>query len=71
MRTLIDIEDSSVKELDRLAARQKRSRAALVRDAVAEYLERNATGEPGEAFGLWGARKIDGLTYQDEVRSEW
>ncbi|MCO5161648.1 MAG: ribbon-helix-helix domain-containing protein [Mesorhizobium sp.] len=71
MRTLIDIEEESIKELDRLAARQKRSRAALIRDAVSDYLDRNAVEDSGEAFGLWGERKTDGLRYQEKLRSEW
>jgi hypothetical protein len=24
-----------------------------------------------EAFGLWRSRKVDGMTYQEQVRSEW
>lgn len=71
MRTLIDIEDESIRQLDELAARRKRSRAALIRDAVSDYLERNAVERPGEAFGLWRERKVDGLDYQEKLRSEW
>lgn len=71
MRTLIDIEDESIRQLDELAARRKRSRAALIRDAVSDYLERNAVEQPGEAFGLWRERKVDGLDYQEKLRSEW
>lgn len=71
MRTLIDIEDESIKRLDELAARRKRSRAALIRDAVSDYLERNAVRQAGEAFGLWRERKVDGLDYQEKLRSEW
>ena len=71
MRTLIDIEEESVRELDRLAVRQKRSRASLIRQAVSDYLERNAVEDSGEAFGLWGERKTDGLAYQEKLRSEW
>lgn len=71
MRTLIDLEEENIRALDQLAARRKRSRAALIREAVSDYLERNAVGEAGEAFGLWGNRKVDGLDYQERLRSEW
>lgn len=71
MRTLIDIEEESIKELDRLAVRQKRSRASLIRQAVSDYLERNAVDVSDEAFGLWGLRKTDGMAYQEKLRSEW
>ena len=71
MRTLIDIDEESIRELDRLAVRHKRSRAALIRQAVSDYLERNAVEDSGEAFGLWGERKTDGMAYQEKLRSEW
>jgi predicted transcriptional regulator len=71
MRTLIDMEDQQVQELDDIARRLKLSRAAVVRRAVAEFLDRNAVTELGDAFGLWGDRKDDGLEYQERMRSEW
>lgn len=71
MRTLVDLKEENIRALDQLAARRKRSRAALIRDAVSDYLERNAVGETGEAFGLWENRKVDGLDYQEKLRSEW
>jgi len=71
MRTLIDIEEESIRELDRLAARSKRSRSSLIRVAVSEYLKRNGIDDGEDAFGLWGERKVDGLDYQDRLRSEW
>lgn len=71
MRTLVDIEDQHVRELDTIAARERRSRASLVREALAEYLSRKASTSLDEAFGLWGDRKTDGLAYQEKVRSEW
>jgi len=71
MRTLITIEEEQAKDLDRLADRQNRSRAAVIRQAVSEYLDRNSVDGPAEAFGLWGTRKVDGLRYQEKLRSEW
>ncbi|MBB5574679.1 MULTISPECIES: CopG family transcriptional regulator [Rhizobium] len=71
MRTLVDIGDPEVKALDRLAQREKMSRAALIRKAINDFLARNNADIEAEAFGLWGDRKIDGLAYQENMRSEW
>lgn len=71
MRTLIDIEENHIAELDQLAAKRKASRAALVREAVAEYLDRNAPKSMDAAFGLWRDREEDGLAYQERLREEW
>ncbi|MBB3388215.1 putative transcriptional regulator [Rhizobium sp. BK275] len=71
MRTLVDIGDPEVKALDRLAQREKMSRAALIRKAINDFLARNNADIESEAFGLWGDRKVDGLTYQENMRSEW
>ncbi|AYG63740.1 CopG family transcriptional regulator [Rhizobium jaguaris] len=71
MRTLVDIGDPEVKALDRLAQREKMSRAALIRKAIDDFLARNNADSEAEAFGLWGDRKIDGLAYQENMRGEW
>jgi predicted transcriptional regulator len=71
MRTLVDIKERQLRLLDQLAKKQKRPRAALIRDAVADYLEKRIAHETSAAFGLWGKRTIDGLDYQDKIRSEW
>jgi len=71
MRVLIDLGDKQLQALDALSKRAKRSRAALVRDAVADYLDRRHREAGDDAFGLWGDRAIDGLAYQEELRREW
>ena len=38
MRTLVDLGEAQAKALDDLAKSAKRSRATLIRDAVADYL---------------------------------
>jgi predicted transcriptional regulator len=70
MRALIDIPEAELKQLAELGERSRRSRASMVREAIAEYLDRHAPAAEA-AFGLWGERKIDGLAYQRKVRSEW
>ena len=71
MRILVDIYEKQIHALDTLSKGAKRSRAALIRDAVGDYLARHQAPQPTDAFGLWGDRKIDGLAYQEEVRGEW
>lgn len=71
MRTLVDLGDAQVEALDELSKKEKRSRAALIRQAIDDYLGRRRDERNGDAFGLWGKRKADGLTYQKKVRGEW
>ena len=71
MRTLVDIEKPQLEKLDQHASRHKRSRAAVIRQAVAEYLKKHEEGGLKEAFGLWRDREVDGLEYQEKMRSEW
>lgn len=71
MRTLVDIGESELKALDRMAKESDVSRASLIRAAIRDYVERREAGDGDEAFGLWGKRKIDGLAYQERLRSEW
>jgi predicted transcriptional regulator len=73
MRTLIDIPDDQLGELDRLARQQKRSRAALVRQAITALLAtRQAIGEEAiaAAFGIRPDIE-DGLVVQERLRREW
>ena len=70
MRTIIDIAEPQVRALDNLSREQNQSRAALIREAIGEYLERRKTKED-DAFGLWAAGGEDGLAYQEKARREW
>jgi predicted transcriptional regulator len=71
MRALINIDELQIRELDRLAKKERQSRAALVRQAIDAFLEKRLAENTEDAFGLWGERKIDGLAYQESIRSEW
>ena len=71
MRALVDMNDAQNEALDVLAKRLKRSRAALIRAAIDDYLMRHHRQQVDDAFGLWGKRKVDGLAYQNKVRHEW
>jgi metal-responsive CopG/Arc/MetJ family transcriptional regulator len=70
LRTIIDLPQSQIDALARIAEREGLSRAELIRRAVASYLK--GRGDDGEsAFGLWGPPQTDGLDYQNRVRGEW
>jgi geranylgeranyl diphosphate synthase type II len=56
MRTLVDIPDDDVKWLDRKAAANGRSRAALLREAVSAYRAEHAKSGLELGFGLWKDR---------------
>lgn len=71
MRTLVDLIDLQVQALDRIAKRQDRSRASLIREAVDDYLDRHALERGDDDFGSWGRSAVDGVAYQERVRSEW
>ena len=70
MRTLVDIPDRQVDALKTICAAKKLSRAEVIRQALATFIEMNKADQVS-AFGLWKARKVDGLAYQEQVRSEW
>lgn len=71
MRALVDMNAAQIAALDTLAKRVRQSRAALIRAAIDDYLERHHREQVEDGFGLWGRRKIDGLAYQEKTRGEW
>ena len=71
MRTLVDIPDKQLHELVEICKQEKRSRAAVVREAIAVYIIEYRSKKSVDAFGLWGKKKIDGLKYQRKIRYEW
>ena len=70
MRTIVDLPDHLVKSLDSIRSREKKSRAAIIREALNHYLAEHSSSEE-EAFGLWQDEPIDGLAYQEKMRAEW
>lgn len=81
MRTLVDIPENLLKELQAMGETRKLSRAELVRQAIAAFLQQNRPSRES-AFGIWRGSKAvlpgtheplptDGLAYQERLRSEW
>jgi metal-responsive CopG/Arc/MetJ family transcriptional regulator len=71
MRKLVDLGKNQIQALDELYKKEKRSRAALIRRAIDDYLAERHGKHESDAFGLWGNHKEDGLAYQEKVRREW
>ena len=76
MRILADIPDDDLLWLDRKAAEDGKSRAALIREAIAWYRAETANADDDwleAGFGLWKRHGFDedALAFQDRVRGEW
>lgn len=72
-RILTEIPDDDVKELDAIARRDGKSRAAVLREAISSYLAEGAKEGFEKYFGLWEryGSTIDGLEYERRLRAEW
>lgn len=71
MRTLIDIPENLLAQVDELAQRENISRAEAVRRAMKEYVDQRRAPRPDAAFGIWKARRIDALESEESLRREW
>jgi len=70
MRTLVDLPETELEQLNALSRSRKTSRAELIRQAVSGYLAQNRTALD-DSFGLWKRRRVDGVEYQNKLREEW
>lgn len=70
MRTLVDIPDNELDRLNAIGEGENRSRASVIREAIAVYLAQHQPAIDA-AYGLWGKREHDGLAYQKKARAEW
>jgi metal-responsive CopG/Arc/MetJ family transcriptional regulator len=72
MRTIIDLPDEQIEALKVIGEINKKSRAELVRQAVAAYIQQHNTVEPADAFGILKDAEIDDpVLYQQKLRDEW
>ena len=74
MRILTDIPDDDIEKLDAIAAKDKRSRAAAIRDAVKLYLVQNSDSKDwiARGAGYWKDRSDigDAVEYQRAMRED-
>lgn len=71
MRTLVDIPDAMLKEIDDVAKRDAISRAEAVRRAIAQFIAERSLSRTDSAFGIWKSRHVEALDYEDSIRGEW
>lgn len=75
-RILADLPDDDIRWLDARAAEQGKSRAAVLRDAVASYKTHSPGGGNKDwierGFGYWQDRSDigDGVEYQQAIRED-
>ncbi|MBN3735346.1 MULTISPECIES: ribbon-helix-helix protein, CopG family [unclassified Burkholderia] len=70
-RILVDLSNSQLDELAAIVETERRPRAAIIRDAIDAYIALHKRPLADDVFGLWKDRTVDGLAYQEELRSEW
>jgi len=71
MRTIIELPQDQLTDLDAHCRRENLSRAEAIRRAVAAMLAERSSTDVAAAFGLWRDREIDGLAEQNRLRDEW
>jgi len=73
MRTIVDIPDNYIQILDGLSKKKNISRASIIRQALADYIDKYFKDEKNyeAAFGILKNENIDSLSYQIEMRKEW
>jgi hypothetical protein len=72
-RILTEVPDEHVKQLDTIARREGKSRAAILWEAIGNYLGAGPKGGFEKYFGLWERHgsTVDGLDYERNLRGEW
>ncbi len=72
-RILADLPEADIKRLDRIAAEQGKSRAAVLREAVAAYRAPAPNDWIDRGFGLWKDRTDigDAVEWQRRERASW
>jgi len=71
---LLKLSDKQMDELDFVVNLENKSRADVIKEAIAAYIAQKQLANRKtnqEVFGLWKDKNIDGLEYQQRMRSEW
>ena len=70
MRTLVDLPESQLTKLTAISKARKLSRAEVIRQAIATFIETQPVRPEDAAFGIWKGGE-DGVEYQRRLRDEW
>jgi predicted transcriptional regulator len=75
MRILIDLPEATVEKLTSISARRRLPRAAVVREALDQFVRAHEIDNTDDAFGSWkratNGTAVDGLALQRAMRDEW
>ena len=71
-RFLVDVPADDVRKLDEIAKREGKSRAAVLREAVSNFLQESRKEGFEKYFGLWERHgsTVDGLEYERQLRAD-
>jgi metal-responsive CopG/Arc/MetJ family transcriptional regulator len=67
----IDVPDEIIESLDLGSKQARRSRAALIREAISEHLRNNHPPPTISAFGIWNGKLKVSHGCQAALRSDW
>ncbi len=70
-RALIDIPQDKLIKLSEIAAMYNISRAAILRMAVDDFIEKTNNNRSKDAFGILKDRNDDSILIQHTLREEW
>jgi hypothetical protein len=70
MRTLVDIPEPQLAKLAAISKARRLSRAEVIRQAIATYIETQPIRPEDAAFGIWKGVE-DGVEYQRRLRDQW
>lgn len=72
-RFLVDIPEDDIARLDALARAEGKSRAAILREAVNQFIANSSKDWLEAGFGLWAKYGFteDGMDFQNRMREEW
>jgi len=68
---MVDLPDLQIDDLAVVMEVEQRFRAAIIGDTIEAYIAQHKRAHGADVFGLWESKEIDGLKYQQELRSEW
>jgi len=70
-RVLLSLSDAQIDALKSIGDMERKPRAAIIRDAIQKYIaQHECASVEQDVFGLW-KNNLDGLKYQQKLRSEW
>jgi len=69
---LLRLSSRQMEALDLFVSVENKTRTDVIRNAIDFYIEKKKEcGDKRSTFGLWKEKNIDGIEYQERIRSEW